>query len=149
MNRIGNITRELEKDIFEVALGTLKMRVRRDDIAAVTASDKPTKPETPLAAVARQKGIRVSVTSSASDNMKTEINLIGHTVDEATNELEKYLDQAFLAGLPRVRVIHGTGMGILRRALRDYLRTHPHVASIQEPSQLEGGAGATVVDLRQ
>ena len=150
MNRIGNITRELEKDFFEVALGTLKMRVRRDDIAAVDPSaTKPAKNETPLAAVARQKGVRISITSSASDNMKTEINLIGHTVDEATNELEKYLDQAFLAGLPRVRVIHGTGMGILRRALRDYLRTHPHVASITEPSQLEGGAGATVVDLRQ
>ncbi|MFC5860799.1 endonuclease MutS2 [Acidicapsa dinghuensis] len=149
MNRIGNITRELEKDLFEVALGTLKMRVRRDDIAAVSPTDKPATKETPLAAVAKQKGVRVSITSSASDNMKTEINLIGHTVDEATNELEKYLDQAFLAGLPRVRVIHGTGMGILRRALRDYLRTHPHVAGITEPSQLEGGAGATVVDLRQ
>ena len=149
MNRIGNITRELEKDLFEVALGALKMRITRDDIAAVTASDKPAKSESPLHAVARQKGVRVSVTSSASDDMKTEINLIGRTVDEATNELEKYLDQAFLAGLPRVRVIHGTGMGILRRALRDYLRTHPHVASIQEPSHLEGGAGATVVELRQ
>ena len=47
--------------------------------------------------------------------MRSEINLIGRTVDEATNDLEKYLDQAFLAGLPRIRVIHGTGMGVLRR----------------------------------
>ena len=91
----------------------------------------------------------MTVTSSGSGDMKSEINLIGRTVDEATNDLEKYLDQAFLAGLPRVRVIHGTGMGILRRALREYLRTHPHVASIQEPTHQEGGAGATVVELRQ
>ena len=151
MNKIGTITREVEKDLYEVALGALKMRIRRDDIAEVIkgASSTSSHIEKPLDAVARQKGVRVSITSTASENMRSEINLIGRTVDEATQELEKYLDQAFLAGLPRVRVIHGTGMGILRRALRDYLRTHPHVASIEEPSQLEGGAGATVVELRQ
>jgi DNA mismatch repair protein MutS2 len=150
MNKIGTIAREVEKDLYEVALGALKMRIKRDDIAEVVApAGKPLVSEKPLDAVARQKGVRVTVTSSGSENMKSEINLIGRTVDEATNDLEKYLDQAFLAGLPRVRVIHGTGMGILRRALREYLRTHPHVAGIQEPSHQEGGAGATVVELRQ
>jgi len=150
MNKIGTIAREVEKDLYEVALGALKMRIKRDDIAEVVApAGKPLVSEKPLDAVARQKGVRVTVTSSGSENMKSEINLIGRTVDEATNDLEKYLDQAFLAGLPRVRVIHGTGMGILRRALREYLRTHPHVAGIQEPTHQEGGAGATVVELRQ
>jgi len=146
MNKVGTITREVEKDLFEVALGALKMRIKRDDIAQVVAG-KPS--EKPLDAVARQKGVRVTVTSSGSEDMRAEINLIGRTVDEATGDLEKYLDQAFLAGLPRVRVIHGTGMGILRRALREYLRTHPHVARIEEPTHQEGGAGATIVDLRQ
>jgi DNA mismatch repair protein MutS2 len=150
MNKIGTIAREVEKDLYEVALGALKMRIKRDDIAEVVApAGKPLISEKPLDAVARQKGVRVTVTSSGSEDMKSEINLIGRTVDEATGDLEKYLDQAFLAGLPRVRVIHGTGMGILRRALREYLRTHPHVASIQEPTHQEGGAGATVVELRQ
>ena len=150
MNKIGTIAREVEKDLYEVALGPLKMRIKRDDIAEVVApAGKSAPSEKPLDAVARQKGVRVTVTSSGSENMKSEINLIGRTVDEATNDLEKYLDQAFLAGLPRVRVIHGTGMGILRRALREYLRTHPHVAGIQEPTHQEGGAGATVVELRQ
>jgi len=150
MNKTGTITREVEKDLYEVALGALKMRIKRDDIAEVVApAGKSAPSEKPLDAVARQKGVRVTVTSSGSEDMKSEINLIGRTVDEATNDLEKYLDQAFLAGLPRVRVIHGTGMGILRRALREYLRTHPHVASIQEPTHQEGGAGATVVELRQ
>jgi DNA mismatch repair protein MutS2 len=150
MNKIGTVTREVEKDLYEVALGALKMRIKRDDIAEVVApAGKPLVSEKPLDAVARQKGVRVTVTSSGSDNTKSEINLIGRTVDEATGELEKYLDQAFLAGLPRVRVIHGTGMGILRRALREYLRTHPHVAKIEEPTHQEGGAGATTVDLRQ
>ena len=150
MNKIGTIAREVEKDLYEVALGALKMRIKRDDIAEVVApAGKPLVSEKPLDAVARQKGVRVTVTSSGSEDMKSEINLIGRTVDEATNDLEKYLDQAFLAGLPRVRVIHGTGMGILRRALREYLHTHPHVAGIQEPTHQEGGAGATVVELRQ
>ena len=150
MNKIGTVTREVEKDLYEVALGALKMRIKRDDIAEVVApAGKPLVSEKPLDAVARQKGVRVTVTSSGSDNMKSEINLIGRTVDEARDELEKYLDQAFLAGLPRVRVVHGTGMGILRRALREYLRTHPHVAKIEEPTHQEGGAGATTVDLRQ
>ena len=150
MNKTGTITREVEKDLYEVALGALKMRIKRDDIAEVVAAAGKSAPmEKPLDAVARQKGVRVTVTSSGSEDMKSEINLIGRTVDEATNDLEKYLDQAFLAGLPRVRVIHGTGMGILRRALREYLRTHPHVAGIQEPTHQEGGAGATVVELRQ
>jgi DNA mismatch repair protein MutS2 len=150
MNKIGTITREIEKDLYEVALGPLKMRIKRDDIAEVVArTGKPLISEKPLDAVARQKGVRVTVTSSGSEDIKSEINLIGHTVDEATHDLEKYLDQAFLAGLPRIRVIHGTGMGILRRALREYLRTHPHVAKIEEPTHQEGGAGATIVDLRQ
>jgi len=150
MNKIATITREVEKDLYEVALGPLKMRIKRDDIAEVVApAGKPLVSEKPLDAVARQKGVRVTVSTSGSDDMKSEINLIGHTVDQATDELEKYLDQAFLAGLPRVRVIHGTGMGILRRALREYLRTHPHVARIEEPTHQEGGAGATVVELRQ
>jgi DNA mismatch repair protein MutS2 len=150
MNKVGQVTRQIEADLFEVALGALKMRIKRDDIAGVV--NEPVivrKGETPLHAAARQKGVRISVTSSASEDMRTEINLIGRTVDEATTELEKYLDQAFLAGLPQVRVIHGTGMGVLRRALREYLKKHPHVARIEEPTHLEGGAGATVVELRQ
>jgi DNA mismatch repair protein MutS2 len=63
--------------------------------------------------------------------------------------VERYLDQAFLAGLPRVRIVHGTGMGVLRRTLRDWLKSHPHVAGVTEPSHNEGGQGATLVELRQ
>ena len=103
----------------------------------------------PLAAARKQKGVHVSVTSANTDDMRMEINLIGRTVDEATEELEKYLDRAFLAGLPRVRVIHGHGAGILRRGVRDFLKSHPHVAAIAEAPQNEGGQGATLVELRQ
>jgi DNA mismatch repair protein MutS2 len=103
----------------------------------------------PLAAARKQKGVHVTVTSANTDDMRMEINLIGRTVDEATEELEKYLDRAFMAGLPRVRVIHGHGAGILRRGVREFLKGHPHVATFEEAPQSEGGQGATLVELRQ
>jgi DNA mismatch repair protein MutS2 len=151
MNKIAVVQREVEKDVFEVALGPIKMRVKRDELADVSSpavgalNQKPD----PLAAARKQKNVVVSVTSANTDDMRMEINLIGRTVDEATDELEKYLDRAFLAGLPKVRVIHGHGAGILRRGVRDFLKGHPHVATIAEAPQNEGGQGATLVELRQ
>ncbi len=146
MGKVAVVQREVEKDVFEVALGPIKMRVKRDDCSA--ASGEKAK-ETPLDAVRRQKGVHISVISANTDDMRMEINLIGRTVDEATEELEKYLDRAFMAGLPRVRVIHGHGAGILRRGVREFLKGHPHVAGIEEAPQNEGGQGATLVELRQ
>ncbi len=149
MNKIAVVQREVEKDVFEVALGPIKMRVKRDDLAEVSSAAAATQKADPLAAARKQKGVHVSVTSASTDDMRMEINLIGRTVDEATGELEKYLDRAFVAGLPRVRVIHGHGAGILRRGVRDFLKGHPHVATIAEAPQNEGGQGATLVELRQ
>ncbi|MGB6828625.1 MAG: Smr/MutS family protein [Terracidiphilus sp.] len=147
MNKIGVVQREVEKDVFEVALGPIKMRAKRDELAEAAGGGAAK--TTPLAAVRQQKGVHVTVTSANTDDMRMEINLIGRTVDEATDELEKYLDRAFLAGLPRVRVIHGHGAGILRRGVREFLKSHPHVAGIAEAPQNEGGQGATLVELRQ
>jgi len=151
MNKIAVVQREVEKDIFEVALGPIKMRVKRDECSAVSAADASSAAEKhdPLAAARKQKNVHVTVTSDSTDEMRMEINLIGRTVDEATEELEKYLDRAFLAGLPRVRIIHGHGAGILRRGVREFLKSHPHVATLAEAPQNEGGQGATLVELRQ
>ncbi len=148
MNKVGVVQREVEKDVFEVALGPIKMRVKRDELAEAGGEQAKSR-ETPLTAVQRQKNVHVSVTSANTDELRMEINLIGRTVDEATEELEKYLDRAFLAGLPRVRIIHGHGAGILRRGVREFLKNHPHVAGIAEAPQNEGGQGATLVELRQ
>jgi DNA mismatch repair protein MutS2 len=151
MNKIAVVQREIEKDLFEVALGPIKMRVKRDELTEPLPSGDASsvKKADPLADARRQKNVHVTVTSANTDDMRMEINLIGRTVDEATGELEKYLDRAFLAGLPRVRIIHGHGAGILRRGVRDFLKTHPHVATIAEAPQNEGGQGATLVELRQ
>jgi DNA mismatch repair protein MutS2 len=152
MGKVAVVTREIEKDLFEVALGPIKMRVKRDDCSApsttVGVSGPVSRPD-PIAAARKQKGVHVTVTSANTDDLRMEINLIGRTVDEATEELEKYLDRAFLAGLPRVRIIHGHGAGILRRGVREFLKSHPHVATLAEAPQNEGGQGATLVELRQ
>lgn len=142
VGRNAKIVRKVDDKHFEVEVGAMKMRVAREDIAEVVvrASDTPVY-------AARAKGVSISLQSEDA-NVPSEINVIGHTVDDATREVEKFVDRAFLAGLPRVRVVHGSGMGILRKALRQFLQKHPHVESIAEPPQNEGGGGATVAELK-
>ncbi|HJU54276.1 MAG TPA: Smr/MutS family protein, partial [Pyrinomonadaceae bacterium] len=71
------------------------------------------------------------------------------TTDEAVDEADKFLDEAFLNGLQFVRIVHGHGTGALRRAIGDFLKGHPHVARYTPAPQDQGGAGATVVELKQ
>jgi len=146
--RSARVVRRMDDRHFEVEMGAMKMKIARDDIAEVltSAASAARAADSPLQA-ARARGISVSL-ESENANVPTEINVIGHTVDDASRAVEKFVDRAFLAGLPRVRVVHGSGMGILRKALRQMLQQHPHVASVAEPPQNEGGGGATVVELR-
>jgi len=141
--RSARIARKIDDNHFEVEMGALKMKIARDDIAEVLASARAA--ENPVKA-ARSRGISVSLESEGT-NVPSEINVIGRTVDEASREVEKFVDRAFLAGLPRVRVVHGSGMGILRKALRQLLQQHPHVSTVLEAPQNEGGGGATLVEL--
>ncbi len=141
------VSRKLDEGHFEVAVGAMKMKIARDDIAEVLIGQGDARgADSPLKA-ARARGISVSL-ERESQNVPSEINVIGRTVDDASREVERFIDQAFLAGLTRVRVVHGSGMGILRKALRQLLKEHPHVESVAEPPQSEGGAGATLVELR-
>jgi DNA mismatch repair protein MutS2 len=140
--------RKIDDNNFEVQIGAMKMKIARDDVAAVLTPAQPAPGDSPVKA-ARSRGISVSLNNeSEGTNVPTEINVIGRTVDDAAREVERFVDRAFLAGLPRVRVVHGSGMGILRKALRQLLQQHPHVESVAEPPQNEGGAGATVIELR-
>ncbi len=144
--RSARISRQLDDDHFEVEMGAMKMKIAREDIAEVLNAASTRTANSPVQA-ARSRGISVSL-ENESQSAPSEINVIGYTVDDATREVEKFVDRAFLAGLPRVRVVHGSGMGILRKALRQALQQHPHVESVAEPPQNEGGGGATVVELR-
>jgi len=148
VGRNGKIVRKIDDATYEVEVGAMKMRVAKEDVASVVQSaasddDARVRP----AQAARARGISVQL-ASGDENAPSEINVIGQTVDEALPVVEKFVDRAFLAGLARVRVVHGSGMGILRKALRQQLKKHPHVASVVEPPQNEGGAGATVLELR-
>jgi DNA mismatch repair protein MutS2 len=158
MGRAAVVKKRVGDHHFDVEIGSMKMRIAREDIAEVLVSahspgqslgqGKAQPQPTPVEA-ARSRGITVKLQSESSQfNTPSEINVIGRTVDEATAEVEKFVDRAFLAGMPRVRIVHGSGMGILRKALRQYLKKHPHVESVTEPPINEGGGGATVVELR-
>ena len=142
LNREGQVTRVVDAKTFEVAVGPMKMRVARADIAEVVAAAPAEK---------KRGGVTVSTGASSDDSeyVSAEINVIGRNVDEAESEVDRFIERAFLAGLPSVRVVHGVGMGILRRTLRDYLRKHPHVTQVTEPPYNEGGQGATIVELKQ
>lgn len=143
LNREGRVVRVIDARTLEVAVGSMKTRVPVGDVAeVVNVAQKP------LDSIKTRKGITVS-SFEDSDSMTSEINVIGRTADEAESEVERFLERAFLAGLPRIRVVHGVGMGILRRTLREFLGKHPHVTSVSEPPYNEGGQGATVVELRQ
>jgi DNA mismatch repair protein MutS2 len=141
--RPARVVRKFDDKHFEVQMGAMKMKIARDDIAEVLASAQAV--DSPVKA-ARARGISVSLENEGG-TVPSEINVIGQTVDEASREVEKFVDRAFLAGLPRVRVVHGSGMGILRKAVRQLLQQHPHVATVAEAPQNEGGGGATVAEL--
>ena len=145
LGRQARVDRVIDAKTYEVSIGAMKMRAAIDDIAEVES----VKVVTPLEAARKRGGITVSTTNSDTENVPSEINVIGRTADEAHDEVERFLDRAFLAGLPRIRIVHGTGMGVLRRTLREYLRNHPHVTAVTEPPHNQGGQGATEVELRQ
>jgi DNA mismatch repair protein MutS2 len=90
---------------------------------------------------------RARVEVMSGDEIAREINLIGLDSERAREDLERFLDQAFTAGAPAVRVVHGHGAGILRRMVADVCRSHPAVRGYRHPPQHLGGSGATEVDL--
>ena len=98
------------------------------------------------AASARTADVRLN---RSKDEPAAELNLIGRTTDEAVDAADKFLDEAFLNGIARVRIIHGHGTGALRRAIADFLRTHAHVEAFSAAPPDQGGAGATIAELKQ
>ncbi|HVQ74225.1 MAG TPA: Smr/MutS family protein [Candidatus Binatia bacterium] len=93
-------------------------------------------------------GRRAGVRTPGKGEVASELRLIGRTTDEARDILEKYLDDAFLAGLPSIRIVHGKGTGALRRAVHELLAVHPLVEAHRPGASHEGGDGATIAQLR-
>ena len=78
-----------------------------------------------------------------------EINVIGEREAEAMERVERFLDSAVMATAARVRIVHGHGMGVLKRAIQELLKKSPHVEKFYPASQNEGGAGATIAELKE
>jgi DNA mismatch repair protein MutS2 len=83
-----------------------------------------------------------------TDDMNSELNLIGKTTAEAEYEIDRFLDEAYLASLPRVRIIHGFGTGALKNFVHHFLKGHPHVSKFGFAPQDQGGNGATIAELK-
>jgi DNA mismatch repair protein MutS2 len=130
----GVVTGLLSDGQVEVAVGLLKMRVNKEEVTYLMPGGT-TAPNAKVAA-------------SESEDVPQEFNVIGTTAEEARERVDKFLDQAFLSGRSRVRIIHGHGKGILRKALHEMFTRHPQVEKFYLAPPSEGGTGATIVELK-
>jgi DNA mismatch repair protein MutS2 len=137
------IFRRLDGSSAEIEAGPLRMKVGVDEIIGVEG-ELPGK-----VAIQSSKRDNVTVTSRGSEQPSTgEINVIGMTVEQASELVDKFLDESVLASRTRVRIIHGHGTGALRRGLAEFLKTHPSVAQAGFETEEHGGKAITVVELR-
>jgi DNA mismatch repair protein MutS2 len=139
------IFRRLDGRTAEVEAGALRMKVPLADILGIEAEAPEQKRHG--AATPRSPGITVHARSGGQPAAQ-EINVIGCTVEEATRRVDKFLDQAALAGKPNVRIIHGYGTGALRRGLGAFLAEHPLVETIHAEAEERGGNAVTVAELK-
>jgi DNA mismatch repair protein MutS2 len=128
-----------------IQIGALRFREQRANLRLTGRKPETNKKTQAIAGL--PKG--VSVTLQEQPAVGGELNVIGKTVNEATEAADKFLDAAYLDNYDSVRIIHGIGMGALKRAIADLLSDHPHVAKWRQASPDEGGAGATVVELKK
>ena len=136
----ARVRRVLGDDRLEVEAGFMKMQVSVDDVLEVL-------PES-----AGGAKLPKNVTYRPAPELAPvhqEINVIGQRAEEARDNVDQFLDRAVMATASRVRIVHGHGMGILRKVLWELLAKHPHVEKYYQAPQQEGGAGATVVELKE
>lgn len=132
-----------DKGNLYVQMGILRSQVNIKDLELIDEPD--------ITGPGVQKNVsgsgKIKMTKSASVGM--ELNLLGKTVDEAVAELDKYLDDAYLAHMPSVRIVHGKGTGALRKGVHSYLRRNKHVKSFRLGEFGEGDAGVTIVEFKK
>jgi DNA mismatch repair protein MutS2 len=129
------------EDEIEAQVGRLRIRARRSDI--VRKGEVEEGPEAPPKA--KRSGITVP---TSHDSPGVEMDIRGFRVDEGLDKLDRYIEKAYLAGLPFVRIIHGKGTGRLRDSVREALAVNPHINRFSSGEQTEGGEGVTVAHLK-
>ena len=129
-----------ERGQAEVQLGNFKLRVNLDDLERTKGRSRER---------AGSSSGSYSTVLMAERAVPMQLDMRGWRAEQVVPELDRYLDDAYLAGLPFVRIVHGKGAGVLRQVVRDFLAGHPLVRSYQTADAREGGEGVTVVSLGQ
>jgi DNA mismatch repair protein MutS2 len=135
----ATVRKLLSNDLVEVDAGFLRMQVPAADIEEVLTDAQP--------AARQTSGISFRQGPSFETSVR-EINLIGQRAEQACEQIEKFLDSATLAQVERVRIVHGHGMGILKKAVADVLKNSPYVEKFYLAPPEEGGSGATIAELK-
>jgi len=130
-----------------VQVGIMKVAVPLLELAREEEGQQPKDAKRPQASGTRSGGRSAAMTKAR--DMSTELDLRGLMVDEALEKVDKYLDDAVMAGVPMVRIIHGKGTGALRKAVQDFLKSHRHVSAFRLGGMGEGGDGVTVAKLAE
>ncbi len=139
---LARVRRSLGNGRFEVEAGFMKMQISAEDVEEVL-------PEASAPQVSKlPKNVRFQAGPALTPSVQ-EINIIGEHAQDAVERVERFLDSAVMATAARVRIVHGHGMGVLKRAMQDLLKHNPHVEKFYPASQFEGGNGATIVELKE
>ena len=147
LTSFGNVgtVEKIDKETAEVSVGAMRLREKLKNLKAVAEPETP-KQQTlgeQLQNQAKGSNLRIDI-----EDMNSELNLIGKTTAEAEYEIDRFLDEAYLASLPRVRIIHGFGTGALKNFVHHFLKGHPHVSKFAFAPQDQGGNGATIAELK-
>ncbi|PZF88350.1 endonuclease MutS2 [Listeria ivanovii] len=131
----GTLLNKINDTEWNVQIGIIKMKIKTTDLEYI----QPEKP--------KKQRIITSVHSSDSP-AKSELDLRGERYEDALQKVDKYLDEALMAGYPQVAIIHGKGTGALRTGVTEYLKNHRMVKSIRFGAAAEGGNGVTIVEFK-
>ncbi|MFN0139099.1 MAG: endonuclease MutS2 [Pyrinomonadaceae bacterium] len=134
---------KLDKDTAEVLVGNIRLREKIKNLRLADADES--KVQSPKSKV--REGL--STLDIGLGTLDSELNLIGRTTAEAEYEIDRFLDEAYMSSLPRVRIIHGFGTGALKNFVHHFLKDHPHVEKYAFAPANQGGNGATIAELKQ
>ncbi len=143
----GNVgvVERMDKELAEILVGGMRLREKISNLQAVASEENQN--ENRLEKLQKQSkdtNLRLD-----TEDANAELNLIGKTTADAEYEVDRFLDEAYLAALPRVRIIHGFGTGALKNFVHHFLKGHPHVERFAFAPSEQGGNGATIAELKQ
>ncbi|WP_117170510.1 endonuclease MutS2 [Paraliobacillus sediminis] len=133
LNQNGIIIDQPGKNEYQIQVGMMKIKAKRKDLQFIKR-DEP---------VVEKK---VTTVKGSNGHVKTELDLRGERYEDALRELEKYVDDALLAGYPNVSIIHGKGTGALRKGVQEFAKKHRHISNQRAGSMNEGGSGVTILE---